>query len=279
MIPQFICPPRTRSSVLFETCASYIEAAYDIPTLDEHTELFLHTSRNATYVDAKTGTVHDMELMPIIKNNELSIHYIWPHVYGSPKEATQGKFQTLANLKSMGQEYFIKGTLQVVEADVRFLEFWADRKFIFTLRENLVELAASWLFARHSRIFHMRPNNVQNYHEALQAGMTVEKEIIDQLWMLFELLEKIQKAINYVRKKGWANQVVYYEDLDTQMAIDRTVTEILGTEDWMKVRPEKKLLPIKVAKNYSTLITNYDQIENEVNKLKRKYSLESFLRA
>lgn len=125
----------------------------------------------------------------------------------------------------------------------------------------------------------MRPNNVQNYHEALQAGMTVEKEIIDQLWMLFELLEKIQKAINYVRKKGWANQVVYYEDLDTQMAIDRTVTEILGTEDWMKVRPEKKLLPIKVAKNYSTLITNYDQIENEVNKLKRKYSLESFLRA
>ena len=125
----------------------------------------------------------------------------------------------------------------------------------------------------------MRPNNVQNYHEALQAGMTVDKEIIDQLWMLFELLEKIQKAINYVRKKGWANQVVYYEDLDTQMAIDRTVTEILGTEDWMKVRPEQKLLPIKVAKNYSTLITNYDQIENEVNKLKRKYSLESFLRA
>lgn len=279
MIPQFICPPRTRSSVLFETCASYVEAEYNIKTLDEHTELFLHTSRNATYVDAKTKTAHDMELIPIIKDNELSIHYIWPHVYGTPKDATEAKFQTLTNLKGMDKEYFIKGTLQVVQADIRLLEFWADRKFVFTLRENLVELAASWLFARDSRLFHMRPNNIHLYNDALQAGITVEKEVLDQMYMLFELLERIQKSIDYVQKKGWAYHIVYYEDLESQLAIDQTVTDILETDKWQLVRPKKELLPIKVDKNYSSVISNYSQIEEEVNKLKRNYNLDSFLRA
>ena len=51
--PFFISAPRTRSSVLFETAQFYVENAYNLKPLGNHTELFLEFSRNAEFLDVK----------------------------------------------------------------------------------------------------------------------------------------------------------------------------------------------------------------------------------
>ena len=39
------------------------------------------------FLDSKTNEKHEAELYPIAHENELRVHYIWPHVLKNPERA------------------------------------------------------------------------------------------------------------------------------------------------------------------------------------------------
>ena len=51
----FVCGPRTRSSILFETMQPWAEKKHGLLPLIGHTELFLEVSKNSQFYDHKTG--------------------------------------------------------------------------------------------------------------------------------------------------------------------------------------------------------------------------------
>jgi len=76
--PFFISPPRTRSSVLFETLIPYVADNTELLPVVGHSEPFLHTVQNKTIIDGNTGTHHLAEMYPIMTDKSIDIHYIYP---------------------------------------------------------------------------------------------------------------------------------------------------------------------------------------------------------
>ena len=103
----FICGPRTRSSILFETMAPWSEQHYGLLPLKGHTELFLETSANMEFLDSKTNEKHEAELYPIAHENELRVHYIWPHVLKTREQRNKFMDETIGMLKKDREEYYI----------------------------------------------------------------------------------------------------------------------------------------------------------------------------
>ncbi len=262
MIPFFISAPRTRSSVLFETAQYYCESALNLLPLGNHTELFLEFSQNAEFKDAKTNTTHISELYPVLQQDNLNVHYVYPHIFANGKERNLYKLDILQQQKQKGINYNIKGTLQIADTPDEIIDFYKDRHFVITKRRNLEDYLCSFLVALTTKLFHARPNNVDRYQDILDNQVTVKSDMLDKTKKLLDYTKKLWSLERYITDLDYTCTVTYYEDLDTQDNIHSTLTKILGTDTWQQYLPEnyQQKIPIKIQKDYSKVISNYDEI-------------------
>ena len=260
--PFFISAPRTRSSVLFETAQFYVENVLNKKSLHNHTELFLEFSRNTEFYDLKTDERNIAELYPVVKNNVLDVHYIFPHVFDTRKERNLYKLKLLQEQKDKGYEYNIKGTVQIIDTVPEIIEFYNDRHFVLTKRRNIEDYVCSFLVAYITKFFHARHYNIDRYNTRINEKVYVDNNILSNIHKLLDQTRELWKLEEYIKQKGYSYTVTYYEDLDTQDKIDSCLTDILGTSVWKDHLPVdfKDRLPIKIDKVYSNIISNYDEI-------------------
>ena len=277
--PFFISAPRTRSSVLFETAQFYVENAYNLKPLGNHTELFLEFSRNAEFLDVKEDKKYTAELYPIASGGNLNVHYVYPPVFKTRKDRNLYKIQTLEYLKLQGNEFNIKGTMQIIDTYPSIIEFYKDRHFVITKRRNITDYVCSFFVAYTSKLFHARPNNLDRYKKIIQDKVHIDPELFPQIGNLLKQTKQLWQVESLLKEKGYSYSVTYYEDLDTQQKINNKLTEILQTEDWIKYLPDNysERFPIKIDKDYSEIISNYEDIKNSIKSYIKDSDIERYI--
>jgi hypothetical protein len=277
--PFFISAPRTRSSVLFETAQFYVENAYNLKPLGNHTELFLEFSRNAEFLDVKEDKKYTAELYPIASGGNLNVHYVYPPVFKTRKDRNLYKIQTLEYLKLQGNEFNIKGTMQIIDTYPSIIEFYKDRHFVITKRRNITDYVCSFFVAYTSKLFHARPNNLDRYKKIIQDKVHIDPELFPQIGNLLKQTKQLWQVESLLKEKGYSYSVTYYEDLDTQQKINNKLTEILQTEDWIKYLPDNysERVPIKIDKDYSEIISNYEDIKNSIKSYIKDSDIERYI--
>lgn len=269
--PFFISPPRTRSTVLFETMRPYVLNNTDLLPINGHTELFLHTSRNMHLVDGKTRQSHETELYPIVSNSGIDIHYVYPWIYKDEHTSVTEKLKLLDSERQQFREYFIKGTINLHSAVDQTLDFYKDYRLVFTLRRNVVDMVISVLVAYYTKIFHARNDNIDLYKLLLDEGITVDTAVIQEFDSFISKISTIHQMVDRADAQNLDYVVSYYEDLNTQESIDNCITSILETDQWKQHAARN--LPIKVDKDYSKVVTNYDEVATNLERLVKRYGL------
>jgi hypothetical protein len=263
MIPIFLSAPRTRSSILFESSRYYVEQELGLKSMINHPEFFLESSRNAEFIDTKTGESHTGELYPIIdKNDNIKIHFIYPHVFDNHVDRLYYKLDLLKTQKAKGINYNLKATLDVVDIEDDFIDFFKDRHFIITKRRDLIDYCLSFLVAWSTRIFHARANNFDRYTKILADGVWIPIHGMQVVLQDFlEATKKIWMVETKLARLNIPHTVVYYEDLNSWDNIQSCITGLFNTRDWINCLPScwNDISPIQVDKNYSSIITNYDE--------------------
>ena len=277
--PFFISAPRTRSSVLFETAQFYVENVLNKKSLHNHKELFLEFSRNTEFYDLKTDERNIAELYPVVKNNLLDVHYIYPHVFDTRKERNLYKLKLLQQQKDNGYEYNTKGTVQIIDTSTEVIEFYNDRHFILTKRRNIEDYVCSFLVAYITKFFHARHHNIDRYTARIDEKVHVDTNIISNIYKLLDQTRELWKLEEYLKQQGYTYTVTYYEDLDTQDKINNCLTDILGTSDWINHLPEnfENHLPIKIDKVYSDIIKNYDEVIPVIRQKIKESEIEQYI--
>lgn len=258
--PFFICPPRTRSTILFESLKPFVYEKTNLLPIIGHSEPFLHTLQNKTITDHRTRETHLMEMYPIMTDQSMNIHYIYPWVFNDNRTSILEKLKMLEQARRNGNEYYIKGTYNMSEAMDEVLKFFEDYDIIITLRKDIIELVCSTLFATHIKMFHKMPGHEELYSDASANRITVGDEIVDQIKNFMDKLGTIYNLRNTLVDA----KVVYYEDLDSQDKIDSCIANLSGTSEIKNYVTE---LPIKLDNDYSSLITNYDQVAERITSL------------
>lgn len=260
--PFFICPPRTRSTILFETLKPFVYENTNLLPIIGHSEPFLHTLQNKTITDHRTSQTHLMEMYPIMTDQSMDIHYIYPWVFNDNRTSILEKLKMLEQARRDGNEYYIKGTYNMAEAMDEVLKFFEDYEIIITLRKDIIELVCSTLFATHIKMFHKISGHASLYNKASANNITISDEIIDQLGSFMDKLGTIYNLRNTLVDP----KVIYYEDLDSKDKIDSCIADLAGTDSVTKFETNNDL-PIKLDNDYSSLITNYDQVAERITSL------------
>lgn len=251
----FMGAPRTRSTILFEALAPYVEKTTGQRRIKGHTELFLEFSRNAEYRDLKTGRKAFGELLPVVdKNLDIVIHFVYPPLFETTAERNLYKLEQLEMQRLKGIDHFIKCTLEVVDTLPAVLEFYKDYQFIITKRKDLVQYCLSNIIARETGLYHARADNVDRYNQAVSWERYVD--LVETEQWLIELLTytaKLWQVDEYVDSK-----VVLYEDLSSDFDIRAVARDITGAPDPIDL--SKGNLPIKQDLAYDQIISNYDAL-------------------
>tara|TARA_B110000238_G_C16083608_1_gene420595 strand:+ start:604 stop:1407 length:804 start_codon:yes stop_codon:yes gene_type:complete len=251
--PFFISPPRTRSTILYESLSPYVKEHTSLLPLVGHSEPFLHTLQNKTIIDANTNKTHLMEMYPVMTDQSMDIHYVYPWIFKDNKTSVLEKLKLLKKARNEGNEYYIKGTYNISDAIDEVMDFFSDYDITLTLRHDVIELVCSVLFATHTKLFHLRNSN-RDIYESKISNIIVNDEVIQEIR---GFVDKIGTIYNLRNDYSDLN-VVYYEDTDTPEKIDDCISNIAGCDSWKPLRPTN--LPVKLDHDYSSLITNYDQI-------------------
>lgn len=247
--------PRSRSTVFYELIKGY-QNSLGLQEVEGHPELFLEYGRNMEMHDIREDKKFMSEMYPIIKNDRIIMHYVYPYILENSRNRNLYKLNLLKEQKSKGIEYYIKGTLNLTDTIKEISDFFHDRKIIITSRKNLIDAEMSFYFAWTIKLFHARKNNVDRYKELLEKGVEVDVDLVDQYKPFLEQLKTLTKFfdennINY--------DIVYHEDTESKDQIEHTISNILQTEEWKKYAKWEKL-PIFIEKDYKKLILNYDEI-------------------
>lgn len=264
--PFFICPPRTRSSVLFQLMEFYANQKLGLSPVEGHIELFLEFSHNNLFTDLKTGETQIGELYPVIKQDELHVHFISPPVFKTGAQRNLYKLSVLQQAKTNRINYNIKGTVNITDTPDEILDFFSDRHIILTKRRDTELYVLSFLYAFTSKLFNARDFNYDRYMEKLNAGVTVSQHVIDNVDRLLDKTIKTYKLQQKLVDKGIQHTVTYYEDLNTEQKLFDKISEIYGTTEWQDYLPShyRELIPIKVEKDYTKCILNYSDIIHTV---------------
>ena len=264
--PFFICPPRTRSSVLFQLMQFYANQKLGLSPVEGHIELFLEFSHNNVYTDLKTGESQIGELYPVIKQNALHVHFISPPVFNTGTERNLYKLSVLQQAKTTGVNYNIKGTVNITDTPHEILDFFSDRHIILTKRRDTELYVLSFLYAFTSKLFNARDFNYDRYMEKLNTGVTVSDDVIVNIDRLLDKTIKTYKLQQLMTDKGIDHSVIYYEDLNTEQKLFDKISEIYATTEWQNYLPShyRELIPIKVEKDYTKCILNYNDIIHTV---------------
>lgn len=259
--PFFICGPRTRSSILFETMAPWASEYYGLINLT-NTEFFMETIHNMELVDSKTNTYHNLELYPIVQDNEIKIHYIWPYVFSNRKQRNLHKLKILKKLKKQDKHYNIKGTTHITATPNKIIDFFSDRHFVITRRKDMEQNALSFLYASATKLFNARSNNIERYKSILNNGIHISNETIELLPRYFEQWQKLNNLENLLITKNLDYTVVYYEEMNTKEEIYSTIDKLYKTVEWRKHLPQDidNHVPISVEKDYKDIIKNYKDV-------------------
>lgn len=253
MKPFFISPPRTRSSILYSLLEPYVIDNTNLLPIVGHTEPFLHVVQNKTVIDAYTQKHHLTEMFPVMNKNCMNIHYVYPWIYKDNRTSVIEKLKLLQKAKDEGREYYIKGTYNIAEALDETLEFFSDYDVILTLRKDIIELVASTLFAVHTKMFHPSSDTLEIYQSKIDEGMKIDQNTLKDIDGFLEKVCKIYKLKNKINAT-----VVYYEDLNSQEKIEKFLTSFIGSDKWKNYN--HRYLPTKIEKDYSKIISNYDEM-------------------
>lgn len=266
--PFFLCAPRTRSSILFETMMYWGNDYYNLLPLHNHMELFLEISKNVLIHDAKVDKQYEAELYPIIRSDGLHIHYLWPPMFQTSVERNLHKLDILQRLKDSGKNYNIKGTINLIHTAEVAVDFFNDRHFVITKRRSLVDNTVSFAYAYMSKLFSARKNNLQLYKDRLEKGVTVPQQLLDRIPNHIKEMKQLEDMEQLLDRKKIPYSIVYYEDINTKEQIHNTINSLYNTNSWMNSLPDNidDLLTIHVEKDYSKAITNYDQLVECINR-------------
>jgi hypothetical protein len=239
----------------------------------------LEFSRNAEFLDVKEDKKYTAELYPIASGGNLNVHYVYPPVFKTRKDRNLYKIQTLEYLKLQGNEFNIKGTMQIIDTYPSIIEFYKDRHFVITKRRNITDYVCSFFVAYTSKLFHARPNNLDRYKKIIQDKVHIDPELFPQIGNLLKQTKQLWQVESLLKEKGYSYSVTYYEDLDTQQKINNKLTEILQTEDWIKYLPDNysERVPIKIDKDYSEIISNYEDIKNSIKSYIKDSDIERYI--
>lgn len=247
MRPLFLSPPRTRSTILYESIAPYVTKTTNLLPSVGHSEPFLLNTYNNSIV---------REMHPRLGIKSLEYEFTVQRLYRNNLDSVLRKLQLFKDAKDQGREYNFKATLNVSEAMNEFLEVFGDRNIILTLRKNPKEIFYSTFYAMSIGSFHARKDRYSE-HTSKVKNITVDTYLVD--WMV-EMVSKIYRLTDKY-------QVIYYEDIGTDASINKTLSSLLGTDEWIKTIPDN--LPIKVNNNYVDLIDNFQDLEEAVDKSMR----------
>lgn len=263
----FFSAPRTRSTVLFEALAPFVEKTTGQRRIKGHTELFLEFSRNMVCHDKKSGIETFGELFPIVdKNLDINIHFIHPPVFQDTRDRNAYKLEVLQMQRAKDIEHFVKCTLEIVDSLPAVLEFYRDYKIVITKRRDLVQYCLSNLAARLTGLYHARADNVDVYTRIVH-GNPIMVDLEQTEGWLGELLwytGQLWKVDNHADAT-----VVWYEEMDTDYGIRAVACEITG--ETKSVDLSKGNLPIKLDNKYDQIFANYDPlllvIDRAINKV------------
>lgn len=268
--PIIISPPRTRSTILYDIIEPFALKKFGLLPLNNHSELFLFESKNNVYEDLKINQKFSSQLYPIVGNDCIDIHFIHPPVYRNIEEANLNKLSLLKSEKEKGRDYWIKTTIEVVYTPKEISDFFSDRKFILTDRKDISEFLLSTIFALKTKIFHARGNNLESYNNLITNGIIVDENDLKRLDRIFKFMLEFKKLRKYVSEKyDYIN--IYYEDTNTDEKLFSKIDEALNTSEWREVYTPQSFHPIKIEKDYSKIIINYNEIKDYLIKKSEEY--------
>lgn len=247
--------PRSRSTVFYELMKGY-QKSLGLSEVEGHPELFLEYGRNMEMHDIREDQKYMSEMYPVIKNNTIIMHYVYPYILENSRDRNLYKLNLLKEQKNKGIEYYIKGTLNLADSISEIANFFNDRKVVITSRKNLLDAELSFYFAWTVKLFHARKNNVDRYKNILKNGVYVDPALIDDYK---PFLKKLDTITSFFKNNKIAYETIYHEDTVNKEKIEEKINSILNTEEWKKTANWDKL-PIYIEKDYSKLILNYDEI-------------------
>jgi len=253
-LPLFLCPPRTRSTLLMEMTYFYLNKKYNLKRLLNHNELF--TEFNFVY----TFNNQPSELIPFYKNNEISIHSCYPYIFKDTVSRNLYKFNILKQAKEKGINYHLKITLPIVHNQEEFLSFFNDRKFIVTKRKNNFDLILSYLFAKQIKMFTVRENTKHKFNQKIKNSIFIQnyKHTIENL------IKKTKLFYDFCNKLNC--EVVFYEDLDNEKNMITTIAKLLEDDNWFNSVPKnfKQNLVQQTKVDFIKTIKNYQEVKKEI---------------
>ena len=267
----FVCGPRTRSSILFETMQPWAEQKYGLLPLKGHVELFLEVSQNSQFYNHKTGEKHEAELYPVIqeiaKEQQMRVHYIYPHVLKTPLMRNLYKLNILNEMKhNYGKNYNIKGTINIRHTLNEIVDFFSDRHFVITKRRNMEQNVVSLLYAFATKLFHAKSNNLERYKNIFDEGVHINQNLLDIIPEYIASCEQLYTIEQILNQRNIDYTVIYYEDMNTQEEIYSIIDRLYQTTEWRQYLPKDlhEHTPILLDKNYRHAIHNYEQVVDRI---------------
>ena len=147
---------------------------------------------------------------------------------------------------------------------------------MITKRRDIEQYVLSYIYASTSKLFNARSFNVERYMEKIQQGVTVDVTKLDKLSILLNKTKQVYNLEHQLSERGIEHTITYYEDMANWDQLFETATSIYGTSEWQDFLPDNylDLLPIKVEKDYSACILNYNEIIDSVRQQIKDSGLE-----
>lgn len=243
--------PRTRSTYLYESLKGY-QQHLGLIKLKTHSEYFLEINRNVEFHDAKTETYHSAEIVPIVANDQLGMHFVYPHLFNNTKDRNHYKLEILKSEKAKNREYYIKGTQAIAPNIAEIVDFFSDRTILLTKRANMVDNVLSAQFAWHTKHFHCRKYNHDIYMRTINEGVELDPE---HFKYYFDLIKDFNEIESYLKANGVSYKTFEYE----RMTDKHYISDVLETDEWEKYRKPEDISTIHIEKDYSKIIRNYNE--------------------
>lgn len=252
--------PRSRSTFLFESLRGYQEhLGLQVPR--NHSEYFLEHNRNVNFFDAKTQTQVPTELIPIVFNDKIVMQFTYPPLFNDSKSRNDYKLKILQEERDKGREYYIKCTSQIADNVKEITDFFSDRIVLLTKRENMIDNILSAQFAWETKIFHCRENNLNIYMNYVNEGVTLDVGRFE-VYIKY-ILDNFNRVEKYLIENNIPYKTLYYEKLTN----DNYISEMIGTDEWIKYRKDKHITTKHVEKDYSKVIKNYEECVLEIRNI------------
>ena len=259
MKPLILSPPRTRSTILYETMAPYVAKNSSLLPSVGHSEPFLHLAQNKI-IDGYATEIH-----PILTKKCIEYKYVFPRVFEDNKDSVLKKLDLFRSAKKEGREYFFKATLNVAVVMSEFLEVFEDRDLYLTLRKKPEDIFVSTAYAMAIKIFHARESNLNTYKSYTKSKMKISQSVLELIDWMVEMVSVFYDLPNRIKNIS----VIYYNEMNCDQEINNKISKIFNTDKWIDTKPSN--LPIKIDNDYKSIIENYDELMSSIEVSMKKH--------